>query len=98
MTPSPYIQILNVNSQVKIKNELGSLPDFNKDSLDTIISVPMRQDWQLRPIDLAIQRIDKGQVNPRDELDSGRLIGVRVSTGYLETVNAIFVHCLFVAY
>jgi hypothetical protein len=72
-----------------------SLPsNFNQNSFNTIVIIPICQHGQLGRVDLAIDLAHKRQVDARDELDCRRSFGIFIATEDLEAVDSVLVHSL----
>ena len=74
---------------------VGNAPaNLYEHCLKTTVPIPMREDRQLRRIDLSVDLTDKRQVHPRDKLHKGRVVGIALPADYLEAVDAVLVHGL----
>jgi hypothetical protein len=73
----------------------GGIPsNLNQDSLDAVISVPMSKTGQFRVLDLAICLADKGQIDPRDEINDRRLLRIVFAACDPQTIYAVLMHGL----
>lgn len=71
-----------------------SPPELNEHGLHGEVPLPLRQAGQLARVDLAVSRVDAGQVDLVDELDLRRLVRVLVAAVHLERVDAVLVDAL----
>ena len=68
--------------------------NLDEDGLDAAGAGPVGEDGELRGIDLAVRLVDEGEVDARDELDEGGLLGVGRAADDPEAVDAVLVHRL----
>ena len=54
----------------------------------------MREDREFRRVDLAIDLVHERKIDSGDELDTGRVIWIRLAASDLEAVDAVLVHGL----
>jgi hypothetical protein len=75
----------------------GGPADFDKDSLDALVAIPIGENRQLGRVDFTVDLRDEREVDARDELDHRWLIRVVIAAVYLERVDTILVHrlCVF---
>ena len=70
------------------------LPNLYKDVFDAQVTVPVRQHRQFRRVDFAVDLIYERKIDPRRKLYVGMCIGIGVSAGNLEVVDAVLVYGL----
>lgn len=68
------------------------LPNLYKNSFDAQVTVPVRQHRQFRRVDFAVELIYERKIDPRQKLYVGMYIGIGVSAGNLEVVDAVLVY------
>lgn len=71
-----------------------ALSHFDKDRLQTIVSVPVGQHRDLRRIDFAVRLAHERQVHTRQELDAGWPLRVGISASDLKRVDSVLMHGL----
>ena len=72
----------------------GLPSDFHQHGLQTLITTPAGQNWELVWVDLSVFLGDEWEIHAGRKLDGRWLIRVRFATVDLQTVNAILVHGL----
>jgi hypothetical protein len=70
------------------------LSDLYKDIFDAQVTAPVRQHRQFRRVDFAVELIYERKIDPRQKLYVGMYIGIGVSAGNLEVVDAVLVYGL----
>lgn len=78
----------------KKKPDINEPADLYQHSLETAISIPVREDGQFRRLNLAVDLADEREIDSGYELDNRRLIGVVLSADNLQAVDAVLVHGL----
>ena len=68
--------------------------DLDEHGLDAAVPAPVGEDGQLGMVDLSVSAVDEGQVDTREKLHHGRLIGVGLAAVDFEAVDAVLVHGL----
>ena len=80
---------------MKRSGACGHAPaDLDEDGLDAAGAGPVCEDGELGGIDFAVRLVDEGEVDARDELDEGGLLGVGRAADDPEAVDAVLVHRL----
>lgn len=75
----------------KGKGKYYALPNLHEHSFYTAVSSPVRQNGDFGLVDLTIVRIDKWEVDFRDELDGWRTVWVSLATDDLQAVDSVLV-------
>lgn len=64
---------------------------FYQDGLHGVLSLPLRQAWQLSGVDLSVLGVHAREVDLADELDGGGVVGVALVAVHRDTVDAVLV-------
>lgn len=64
-------------------------PQLNQDSLHGVVTLPLSETGKFGWVDLSGALVDTGNVDSRDELNGGRIIGVVGAAVNVDTVYAV---------